>query len=43
MMVMVLYFDDSVLDLMAEIQKVKVKLSSYDCLIEFKSYAEDKF
>ena len=42
-MIMVLYFDDSVLDLMAEIQKVKVKMSQYDCLVEFKCFAEDKF
>lgn len=40
---MVLYFDDSVLDLMGEILKIKCRLSHYNCLSEFKSYAQDFF
>lgn len=39
----VLYFDDSVIDLMGEILKIKCRLSLHDCQSEFKCYAEDFF
>lgn len=39
----VLYFDDSVVDLMAEILNVECRLSKYDCKQPFKCYAADMF
>ena len=42
-MIMVIYFDDSVIDLMGEILEVECRLSKYDCAQPFKCYAADKF
>ena len=39
----VLFFEDSWLDLRAEIYHVKARLSNYDCKVDFKCYAEDYF
>ena len=41
--VVVLYFDDSLIDMMAEIQGVKARLSNYPVLTEFKCFASDLF
>ena len=42
-MMVVLYFDDSVLDTMAEIIHLECRLSKYDCQLPFKNYAADHF
>ena len=42
-LIMVIYFDDSVIDLMGEIFEVECRLSKYDCVQPFKCYAADKF
>ena len=42
-MMVVLYFDDSVIDLMGEILNVECRLSKYDCQQPFKCYASDMF
>ena len=42
-MLIVLYFDDSVIDLMGEILNVQCRLSKYDCQQPFKCYAADMF
>ena len=42
-MMVVLYFDDSVIDLMGEILKVECRLSQYDYQTDFKCYAADMF
>ena len=42
-MIVVLYFDDSVIDLMGEILEVECRLSKYDVAQPFKCYAADKF
>lgn len=42
-MMVVLYFDDSVIDLMAEILGVECRLSSMDCQMQFSCYASDMF
>jgi len=42
-MVVVLYFDDSVIDLMGEILGIECRLSKYDCMMPFKCYAGDMF
>ena len=39
----VLFFDDSLLDTMAEYTKLKVHLKDYDCQVDFKAYARDSF
>lgn len=39
----VLYFDDSVIDLMGEIINVECRLSKYDCALPFKCFAADMF
>lgn len=39
----VLFFEDSWLDLRAEIYHVKTRLSHFDCKVDFKCYAEDHF
>jgi len=39
----VLFFDDSLLDTMAEYTKLKVNLKDYDCQVDFKAYARDSF
>ena len=41
--IVVLYFDDSVVDLMAEILQIECRLSKYDCQQPFKCYAADMF
>lgn len=42
-MIIVLYFDDSVIDLMGEILGIECRLSKYDCMLPFKCYAGDMF
>ncbi len=42
-MMVVLYFDDSVIDLMAEILEIECRVSKYDCQLPFKCYAADLF
>ena len=42
-MILVLYFDDSVVDLMGEILQIECRLSKYDYQTEFKCYASDMF
>lgn len=42
-MMIVLYFDDSVIDLMGEILGIECRLSKYDCQLPFKCYASDMF
>ena len=42
-MMVVLYFDDSVIDLMGEILKVECRLSMYDCSARFQCFAADMF
>ena len=42
-MMIVLYFDDSVIDLMGEILQVDCRLSKFDCAMPFKCYANDMF
>ena len=39
--VVVLFFDDSILDLLAETQKLKARMIDYDCRVEFKAFARD--
>ena len=34
-MMVVLYFDDSVIDLMAEILQIECRVSKYDCKLPF--------
>lgn len=42
-MMVVLYFDDSVIDLMGEILNIECRLSKYNCVLPFKCYAGDMF
>lgn len=42
-MMIVLYFDDAVIDLMGEILEIECRLSKYDCKLPFKCYAADWF
>ena len=42
-MLVVLYFDDSVIDLMGEILNVQCRLSKHDCQQPFRCYAADMF
>ena len=39
----VMYFDDAVLDLMAEILEVNCRMSNYNIMTEFKCFASDMF
>jgi hypothetical protein len=39
----VIFIDDSMLDLMAETMKMKSRLAEYDCRIEFKTFMREKF
>ena len=41
--IVVIYVDDTLLDVMAELIKVKCRLSNYKCMLEFKCYAADLF
>ena len=41
--IMVVYVDDILLDVMGEILKVKCRLSQHRCLLEFKCFASDLF
>lgn len=41
--VVVIFIDDSMLDLMAETMKMKSRLAEYDCRIEFKTFMREKF
>ena len=41
--ILVIYVDDILLDMMGELLKVKCRMSSYRCMIEFKCYASDLF
>jgi len=41
--IMVLYVDDILLDTMGELLKVKCRMSSYRCMMEFKCFAADLF
>ena len=40
---LVLFFDDSVIDMMGERLKVKCKMSNYDLELPFVSYAVERF
>jgi len=42
-MMVVLYFDDSVIDLMGEIMGIEARISKYDTQVPFKCYAADMF
>ena len=42
-MIIVLYFDDSVIDLMGEILEIECRLSKYNVSMPFKCYAGDMF
>ena len=42
-MMVVLYFDDSIVDMMGEIIHVNCRLSQRDCMQPFKCYAADMF
>ena len=42
-MMVVLYFDDSVIDLMGEILDINCNLSKYDCALPYRCYAGDMF
>jgi len=42
-LILVIYVDDILLDVMGEILKVKCRLSSHRCLLDFKCYASDLF
>ena len=42
-MMVVLYFDDSVVDLMGEILEIECRLSQFDCMMPFKCYAADMY
>lgn len=42
-MMLVLYFDDSVIDTMAEIINIECRLSKYDCQLPFKNFAAEQF
>ena len=42
-MMIVLYFEDAVIDMMGEMLKVECRLSRYDCNMPFVSYAADMF
>ena len=37
--IMVVYVDDTLLDVMGEILKMKCRMSDYKCMVEFKCYA----
>ena len=39
----VIYIEDSVLDLMAEIMKIKCRMSNYNVMMEFQCFAADMF
>ena len=39
----VIYFNEDFLDTMAEHERLKTKMSEYDCVTEFKSHASDMF
>lgn len=41
--VVVIFVDDSMLDLLAEQLKMKARLTEYDCRLEFKAFARDRF
>ena len=42
-MMVVLYFDDSVIDLMGEIMGIETRVSKSDCQVPFRCYAADMF
>jgi len=39
----VLFFEDSIMDTMAEKMQMKTRLREFDCTLEFKCYARDCF
>jgi hypothetical protein len=39
----VLFFEDSLLDVEAEVMRLKAELRDFDCLLEFKVYARHQF
>jgi len=41
--IMVLYVDDILLDVMGEMLKIKCRMSSFRCIMDFKCYAADLF
>jgi hypothetical protein len=41
--IVVLFFEDSILDTIAEIIKLKVELKQFKCLMEFKAFARNDF
>ena len=41
--IIVIFFEQSLIDLLAEVQYTMHKLGGYDCLIEFKAFAGDDF
>jgi hypothetical protein len=42
-LVVVLFLDDSLLDVLAEITRLKTRMDELDCRVEFKSYARHDF
>jgi len=42
-LIVVIYVDDTLLDVMAELLRVKCRVSSHKCMLEFKCYAADLF
>jgi len=39
----VLFFEDSLIDVTAEVMNLKANLMDFDCLLNFKAYARDHF
>jgi len=39
----VVFVDDSMLDFMAEAVKMKARLTEYDCRVDFKAFARERF
>jgi len=42
-LIVVLFLDDSLLDVLAEITRLKTRMDELDCRVEFKSYARNDF
>ena len=41
--IIAVFFQSSVIDVLAEVYNIKHRLSSYNCLVDFKAYAADSF
>lgn len=40
---LVIFFEQPLIDLLAEMQKVQAQIAGYDCLVEFRAYAGEEF